>query len=328
MLALGLILAGGLALGAYQAGAYAALTEDGRFGVTAVAGCSIGAINGAIILGNAPADVPERLRAFWGRVAADPADPFDLGLAPPRAASWASIAATRLGGVPGVARPRPWALVAGGSSLYDTAALRETLTEFVDFERVNASRLVIGATDLHRAAPCWFDSARDPIGAEHLLASGGLLPNFPAIALDGRWLGDGGLSVNLPYEPFLASDRKSAPERLLAVELFVPRAGTPTTLGDALERSNDVKYASQSELRLAGLKRERALEAALHPERPGQRLAWIGYTGEGEQGGMEKIFDCSRQALRQRWEAGAADAAAVLDWLAAPPPERGLIMQA
>lgn len=327
MPALGLILAGGLALGAYQAGAYATLAADGRFTVSAVAGSSIGAINGAIILGNPAAVAAERLAAFWAQVAADPLDPFGLGFAPPRATSWASIAATRLTGVPGIARPRPWALATGGSSLYGNEPLIRSLAQFVDFDRLNASRFIAVTTDLHSADAVAIDSARVAVAPEHLAAAGGLLPNFPAMALDGRWLGDGGLSANLPYEPFVASDRAGAPARLLAIELFAPRPGDPVTLGDAAERSNDVKYASQSRLRLAGLVRERALEAALHPERSGQRLAQISYAGAHEKGGMEKMFDCSHAALRQRWDAGARDAAAVLDWLAEPPPERGLLVR-
>lgn len=327
MLALGLILAGGLALGAYQAGAYAALAEDGRFEVVAIAGSSIGAVNGAIILGNPPEAAPARLHAFWERVSTGSADPFGLGLVSRRAASWASIATTRLSGIPGLARPRPAALMLGGSSLYGSEPLLETLAEFVDFDRLSRARFIVGTTDLVTAEACFFDSADGAIEPRHLAASGGLLPNFPPVKLGGRWLGDGGLSANLPYEPLLAADRRAAPDRLLAIELFAPRPGAPTTLGDAAERSNDVKYASQSQLRLAGLIRERALEAALHPECPGQRLARIAYAGVDEPGGVEKIFDCSPNALRRRWDAGAAAAAEVLDWLAEAPPERGLVVR-
>ena len=62
-----LVLQGGGALGAYQAGAYDALCEAGQT-PDWVAGISIGAINAAIIAGNRPDDRHVRLRTFWERV--------------------------------------------------------------------------------------------------------------------------------------------------------------------------------------------------------------------------------------------------------------------
>ena len=58
---------GGGALGAYQAGAYAALHEAG-YRPEWIAGISIGAINAAIVAGNPPERRVERLEAFWNRV--------------------------------------------------------------------------------------------------------------------------------------------------------------------------------------------------------------------------------------------------------------------
>jgi len=61
-----LILQGGGALGAYQAGVYQALHESG-VEPDWVTGVSIGAINSAIIAGNRPDRRLERLRTFWER---------------------------------------------------------------------------------------------------------------------------------------------------------------------------------------------------------------------------------------------------------------------
>ncbi len=72
-----LVLQGGGALGAYQAGAYAALAENGIH-PNWVAGISIGAINGAIIAGNAPAERADKLRGFWRRITT----PIDLPQGP------------------------------------------------------------------------------------------------------------------------------------------------------------------------------------------------------------------------------------------------------
>ena len=66
-----LVLQGGGALGAYQAGAYEALAEAGREPEW-LAGISIGSINGALIAGNRPGRRLEALRQFWESVTGAP----------------------------------------------------------------------------------------------------------------------------------------------------------------------------------------------------------------------------------------------------------------
>ena len=66
-----LLLQGGGALGAYQAGVYEGLAEAGLH-PDWVAGISIGAINAAIIAGNAPQARLDMLRGFWEQVTSDP----------------------------------------------------------------------------------------------------------------------------------------------------------------------------------------------------------------------------------------------------------------
>ena len=62
-----LLLQGGGALGAYQAGVYEALAEA-DIHPDWVAGISIGAVNSAIIAGNPPEKRVEKLRQFWEQV--------------------------------------------------------------------------------------------------------------------------------------------------------------------------------------------------------------------------------------------------------------------
>src|SRR3546814_14482846 len=64
-----LVLQGGGALGAYQAGVYEALAET-DIEIDWIAGISIGAVNAAIIAGNAPGERVAKLRSFWERVTA------------------------------------------------------------------------------------------------------------------------------------------------------------------------------------------------------------------------------------------------------------------
>src|SRR6202171_1260863 len=66
-----LLLQGGGALGAYQAGVYQALAEADVH-PSWVAGISIGAVNSAIIAGNPPNQRVGRLREFWETVSASP----------------------------------------------------------------------------------------------------------------------------------------------------------------------------------------------------------------------------------------------------------------
>jgi NTE family protein len=65
-----LLLQGGGALGAYQAGVFEALQESG-ITPSLIAGISIGAINSAIIAGNAPEERVAKLRSFWELVSDD-----------------------------------------------------------------------------------------------------------------------------------------------------------------------------------------------------------------------------------------------------------------
>src|SRR6185369_1964381 len=66
-----LLLQGGGALGSYQAGVYEALAEADLH-PDWVAGISIGAINSALIAGNAPTERVAKLRAFWEAITANP----------------------------------------------------------------------------------------------------------------------------------------------------------------------------------------------------------------------------------------------------------------
>ena len=66
-----LLLQGGGALGAYQAGVYQALDEAGLY-PSWVAGISIGAMNCALIAGNPPERRVARLREFWEIISASP----------------------------------------------------------------------------------------------------------------------------------------------------------------------------------------------------------------------------------------------------------------
>ena len=261
-----LVLQGGGALGGYQCGVYQRLHEAG-IAPNWIAGISIGAINAAILAGNAPEDRVARLRAFWDCIS-DPAGPMALpavGVRTLLAAlpehdgllSWARDLAA-LGalthGQRGFfeARPLPPFLFSDGSdaatSFYDTAPLRETLLRFVDFDRINHDRgvrLTVGATNVVRGNFRYFDSALEPIRVEHVLASGALPPAFPAVEIDGEPYWDGGIVSNTPLE-YILDCRPHEDTLAFQVDLWSARGARPRTMLDVLERIKDIRYSSRT----------------------------------------------------------------------------------
>ena len=194
-----LVLQGGGALGAYQVGVYQALHEAG-IEPDWVIGTSIGAINGALIAGNPPAQRMERLGAFWGQVEKQAPGMDWLGRLGMGSALSNLTTITR--GIPGFFAPNPAAwqgaqAVVGvdAASYYSTAPLRETLSSLVDFDYLNAcpTRLTVGAVNVRCGNMRYFDSRDEHIGPDHVMASGALPPAFPAIRIDGDLYWDGGL---------------------------------------------------------------------------------------------------------------------------------------
>jgi len=133
-----LLLQGGGALGAYQAGVYEALLEHG-VEPTWLAGISIGAINSAIIAGNPVRERVAKLRAFWELVSSETPGlgGFWTGLYSDGAArgmvNQVAAGQALISGVPGFFTPRfpPPPLQPNGTvaatSWYDTTELKPTL---------------------------------------------------------------------------------------------------------------------------------------------------------------------------------------------------------
>lgn len=327
-----LILAGGMALGAYQAGIFQALDESRRITPVAIAGSSIGAINGAIIAGNPAERRLERLQGFWSSVATEAVpspwlDPFGLAEQGPlrHARNWMNVAATRLGGARGLFHPAPGAVVRSEvPSIYDNSETRATLAAFIDFERLNSGevRFCCAATDIRTAETIFFDTGHgDRIAIDHLLASSGMLPNMQPVRIEGRLLADGGLSANAPLEPFLLADRaEGLPPLCLLVDLFSPHGGVPGSLEQAMQRSTELQFAAQTRLRLETIAR---LRNAL--DQGGTDLLYLSLKARPDEAGAERQYDFSRATLAERHRAGVADGAAAMALLdVMPQNEAGL----
>jgi NTE family protein len=250
-----LVLQGGGALGAYQAGAYEALFASGRRNAW-VAGVSIGAINAALIAGNRPEARVERLRAFWDLVSSGTAGLYVVADMMPRGIhNELSASAAMAQGVPGFFKPRfpPAAVMpkgsVGASSFYDTAPLHGTLTELVDFDYLNAGpvRLSTGAVNVETGNMTWFDTIRDTIAPEHIMASGALPPGFPAVEIDGQFYWDGGLVSNTPLQ-YVYDERSDEDLCIFQVDLFNARGNLPASVWDIEARTKDIRFSSRTRL--------------------------------------------------------------------------------
>src|SRR5438132_8809188 len=186
-----LVLQGGGALGAYQGGVYEAMHEAG-VEPDWVIGTSIGAINAALIAGNATENRMERLREFWLRV--------EQGASHDFIAFWTRLPnvsanlATVMQGIPCFFVPNPAAWISSHIPLgvekaayYSTAPVRETLSELVEFDCNSGghTRLTVGAVNARNGEMRYFDSRAETINLDHVLDSGTLPHAFPSVRMDG-----------------------------------------------------------------------------------------------------------------------------------------------
>jgi NTE family protein len=345
-----LVLQGGGALGSYQAGVYEALSRS-QYLPDWVAGISIGAINAAIIAGNTPEGRVGRLKAFWEGITA----PSSL---------WPVLSSTIVGdhrrtsslnalmfGQPGFFAPRPamyWLFGATPTSFYDTSALKSTLEQLVDFDRINAReiRFSVAAVNVRTGNFAYFDNAEMTIRPEHVMASAALPPGFPAVEIDGECYWDGGLVSNTPLQYVL----ECIPRRsrlTFQVDLFHARGRQPTDLEEVSEREKDIRYSSRT-------RAATDIFRTMHDVRHNINSLWdrlsenLRKTPEAkflynfgcvttmdiveliyrpaEPQGYAKDYEFSRDTMRMRWAQGLSDAQARLlasPWLAPMPPEVG-----
>lgn len=349
----GLILQGGGALGSYQAGVYEALASS-EYLPDWVAGISIGAVNAAIIAGNAPENRVARLRRFWEEVTAPTALwPFaQVG----SLATWQQrLSGLRalMFGQPGFFTPRvpfDWFSVTKSTSYYCTDALRGTLERLVDFDRINKARDIrfsVGAVNVRTGRLVYFDSAAIAIRPEHVMASGAMPPGFPPVEIDGEFYWDGGLVSNTPLQYVL--DYTPRRSRLcFQVDVFRDCGSLPTNLEEVSEREKDIRYSSRTristnnfrdrhEVRHAINELYKLLPESLKATEQAKRLYAFGCVTEMdiaqiiyrplEPQGAWKDYEFSRATMSERWQQGLSDTRITLQaspWLAPMPKEVGV----
>ena len=310
---LALALSGGNALGAYQAGAFETLSEAG-LEPAFVSGASAGAVNGALIAGNPRERRIDRLRAFWQPGVADAASDGPLDTVRRSAAATWTIATGR----PQVFAPRFPSLSPGElPSLFDTAPLGQALARLADFTLLNEGpmRYVANAVDLENGEDVMLDTAERRITLDHVRASAALLPAFQPVEIDGRLLGDAGLSANLPIDAVLTRGLDKAPLLVIALDLLPLSAPRPATLGELTRRMQDLSFATQSRRTIDAWQAIFDLRAGTGEKVPSVTLLHVLYTQQDREIAA-KAFDFSPASIRERWQIGARDMRAGLGRIA------------
>jgi NTE family protein len=356
-----LVLQGGGALGSYQAGAYQALCHQ-DFVPEWVAGISIGAINAAIIVGNAPEKRVERLKEFWETVSSPVSwSPVVKGDRARSLFNETSAALIATFGVPGFFTPRfpPAPLWPQGSpqsqSYYDTTPLRATLERLVDFDRINAceTRLSVGAVGVTTGNFKYFDNFEfrklgKRIGPEHIMASGALPPGFPSIVIDDEHFWDGGIASNTPLDYVLDEDNRDD-LLIFQVDLFSARGPLPETLLEAAEREKDIRFSSRTRMNTDKNKKIHDARKALRdllsklPDElksdPSVKflcevskestvtVVHLIYRSKNYES-SSKDYDFSRVGMVEHWNAGARDVHLSMrhkDWLERPQSDETMV---
>ncbi|MBV8777584.1 MAG: DUF3734 domain-containing protein [Alphaproteobacteria bacterium] len=316
-----LVLSGGGALGAYQAGAYAALEHAG-IRPNWIAGSAIGAVNAALIAGNLPHERSFRLRQFWRelgrRVALRSGGGFNRQLC-------ASLQRMR-------ARWRGEALPVRERSAIGSAELRDLILELVDFERINSAnaRVVFGATNLDTGAETFFDNDRHLLTIDHVLASSAL-PGMAPVTIDGQRYRGGVTSLG-PLD-----DARPADTLCFVVDGFDSLPGAQGGVSRsareiaALRRNHDLRrmIALLGERLPTGLRRDPEIRKCL-AEGSDATMTILRLVHEGADAQLsDKMADFSSAALTRRWQAGESDVGTSLThplWLAPPPRRLGVVV--
>jgi NTE family protein len=274
-----LVLQGGGALGAYQAGVYQAVHEA-NIHVDWICGTSIGGINGALLAGNPLERRVERLREFWEAVTEPPIRipnvPWFSELpwnGNGQARYWTnkiSAFATMFHGAPNFFTPRPFPPVSSTAespdlvSYYDTSPLKATLARLVDFDLINSRplRFSVAATNVRTGVPVYFDNLQRPLSPAHVMASASLPPGFPPTEIDGEYYWDGGVVSNSPMQ-FVIDDRPRYSALVFQVDLWDANGEVPLDIPSANLRALEIHSASRLNITLEQYKKTQKFRHAL-----------------------------------------------------------------
>src|SRR5712691_1157639 len=273
-----LVLSGGGAKGAYEAGVAAAFAERG-LPIRLVAGSSAGALNAAMIAAGRAGG----LEAMWRGITREQiytlrAPVILSGFLP----GWLTLL-----------------VLNETSSLFDPAPLRQLITSALDFDAIRASpvRLLVTATDLAGREKRVFDNSTVTVDA--LMAASAVPGLFPPVEVNGALLVDGGLTGRAPVLEALEADASLG--RAVVVMSYVPaeRGAAPTTMRRALEESFELVMIQQ-------IRRDAELARFRHPSVDVQMLTPSAPL-------LLRPLDFDPEAIARLLALGRADALACLE---------------
>lgn len=279
-----LLLQGGGALGAYQAGIYEGLHKQG-IKIDCISGISIGALNTAIIAGNRPENRLAALQGFWNtithrnytpagmnvyRQTANELDKlskidmvshfmpwiFENGFLKQQLRVMESTTEawlTMIEGQRGFFKPRyfvPYDTTPNHLSYYTTDKLRETLERYCDLKLVNdvnRMKVSVSAVNVRNGNFAIFSNENEELHYDHFIASGALPPGFPAVEIDGEYYWDGGLVSNTPLNEIL-SHEEHLKQLIFQVDLWNAKGTLPENMMEIDERIKDIRYSSRTRM--------------------------------------------------------------------------------
>lgn len=279
-----LLLQGGGALGAYQAGIYEGLHNQG-IEIDRISGISIGALNTAIIAGNLPENRLPALKAFWETITQRNYTPSGVNVFRQTAKNleqfgkidtishfmpWvfengflkqqlrilessSEAFQTMMEGQRGFFKPRyfiPYDTTPNNLSYYTTDKLRETLEKYCDLSLVNdvnRMKVSVSAVNVRTGNFAIFSNENEELHYEHFIASGALPPGFPAVEIEGEFYWDGGMVSNTPLNEIL-SHEEHLKQLIFQVDLWDARGLVPETMLEIDERVKDIQYSSKTRM--------------------------------------------------------------------------------
>jgi NTE family protein len=332
-----LILQGGGALGAYQAGVYEALHEEG-IEPDWVAGVSIGAINASIIAGNSRSCRIDKLKEFWHRITERKVWHYTPdGDIYRQLRNATSSMMTMTMGLPGFFAPHPvnpWLSPTGArtaTSFYTSDPLRSTLLELIDFSLINdrSMRFAVGAVNVLTGNFICFDNSQEEIVPEHIM--------------------DGGIVSNTPLQHVLDNeDRLNT--LVFQVDLFSARGELPRDMESVLGRHKDIMYSSRTRHNTDVFRRTKQWNGQLYKalckisedelsdeqlnlkeelsQSPEITILHMIYQQKAYEG-HAKDYDFSGTSMREHWQSGLEDTRRSLKqrhWLEMPPAGSGIVV--
>jgi NTE family protein len=286
-----LILSGGGARGAYQAGVIQYL-EEINFRPDIISGTSVGAIN-SVALGSGLNS--RDLIDLWTRIETDSVYKYSI---------WRTL----------------WNLITRKySPIADTTPLRRLLETHIDLNKLHFAeqKIFISAVDILSAELKYFTNKE--ISYPHILASSAIPLVFPWQYINGVPHWDGGLMANTPIQPAIEEGAREIIVVLLSPVGRKIDLGMPRTKKDSIERVFELSLIGSYQLVDIFLKKERErakqmspIESFLYSFGNQYKNIRIRTVGPSEPLGLGSIMNFSAKRAKNLIDRGYRDARAQL----------------